>query len=92
MLGAIEPSARFAGGPDQESVGFIPNLTPDHLAHWSANDLTAMLKTGETPELRFVGSSMADVVTNTASLPESDRAAIAAYIKSLPDRPTPPPS
>ena len=51
-----------------------------------------MLKTGYTPDLRFVGSSMADVVVNTASLPHTDRAAIATYIKSLPARPTPPPS
>jgi hypothetical protein len=34
---------------------------------------------------------MTDVVTNTAMLPESDRNAIAAYIKSLPPRPTPAP-
>ena len=32
-----------------------------------------MLKTGYTPDLRFVGSSMADVVVNTASLSDSDR-------------------
>jgi hypothetical protein len=35
---------------------------------------------------------MADVVVNTASLSDSDRAAIATYIKSLPPRPTSPPS
>ena len=92
LLGAIKASGRYAGGADQEGVGFIPNITSDHIGHWSADDLAAMLKTGYTPDLRFVGSSMADVVANTATLPESDRAAIAAYIKSLPDRPTPPPS
>jgi mono/diheme cytochrome c family protein len=92
LLGGIRASTRFAGGPDQEGAGFIPNLTPDHLGRWSAEDVAAMLKTGFTPDLRFVGSSMADVVANTASLPESDRMAIAAYIKSLPTRPTPPPS
>lgn len=92
IFSAIKPSARFAGGPDQAGAGFVPNLTPDHLARWSAGDIATMLKTGFTPDLRFVGSSMADVVTNTASLPDSDRAAIAAYIKALPTRPTPPPS
>jgi mono/diheme cytochrome c family protein len=91
-FGAIKTSARFAGGPDQEGVGYVPNLTPDHLARWSAEDIIDMLKTGYTPDLRFVGSSMADVVVNTASLSDSDTAAIAAYIKSLPPRPTPPPS
>jgi hypothetical protein len=34
---------------------------------------------------------MADVVTNLAMLPESDRDAIAAFVKSLPPRPTPNP-
>ena len=34
--------------------------------------------------------TMADVVTNMAMLPEEDRSAIAAYVKSLPPRPTPP--
>jgi mono/diheme cytochrome c family protein len=91
-FGAIKASTRFAGGPDQEGVGYVPNLTPDHLGRWSAEDIADMLKTGYTPDLRFVGSSMADVVLNTASLPDSDRAAIAEYIKSLPSRPTPPPS
>ena len=52
----------------------------------------ACYRPGYTPDLRFVGSSMAGVVTNTAELPDADRAAIATYIKSLPARPTPPPS
>jgi hypothetical protein len=34
---------------------------------------------------------MADVVTNTAMLPQSDRDAIAVYIQSLPWRDTPRP-
>ncbi len=50
-----------------------------------------MLKTGVTPFHMRVGSSMSEVVTDTATLPESDRQAIAAYIKSLPARPTPKP-
>ena len=92
LVSAIRPATRFAGGPDQEDVGYIPNITPDHLSRWSVDDVADLLKTGRTPDLRFVGSSMADVVTNTASLPQSDRDAIAIYVKSLPPRPTPPPS
>jgi hypothetical protein len=34
---------------------------------------------------------MLDVATNTSMLPQADRDAIAAYIKSLPARPTPRP-
>jgi mono/diheme cytochrome c family protein len=92
LFAAIRPAARFAGGPDQEGIGYIPNITPDHLGAWSEHDIAAMLATGLTRDLRFVGSSMADVVTNTALLPQSDRDAIATYIKALPARPTPPPS
>ena len=92
IFGAVRPATRFAGGPDQSGIGYIPNITPDHLGRWSVGDIAGMLSTGYTPDLRFVGSSMAGVVTNTAELPDADRAAIATYIKSLPARPTPPPS
>jgi mono/diheme cytochrome c family protein len=70
-------------------VGFVPNITPQHIGHWSAHDIAEMLRTGKTPDLRAVGSSMAGVVDNTAQLPQVDRDAIAVYLKSLPARPTP---
>jgi mono/diheme cytochrome c family protein len=43
-----------------------------------------MLESGQTPDGDFVGSSMTAVTRNTEQLPAEDRAAIAAYIKSLP--------
>lgn len=89
VLGAVESSTRFAGGPDIGGVGFVPNITPQGIGHWSAHDIAEMLRTGRTPDLRTVGSSMADVVQNTAALPRADRDAIAVYLKSLPARPTP---
>jgi mono/diheme cytochrome c family protein len=88
LLGGIKPTARYAGGPDPEGVGFVPNITPERLGSWSERDIAALLKTGQTPAHGRVGSSMLDVVTNTAMLPETDRDAIAAYIKSLPARAT----
>jgi mono/diheme cytochrome c family protein len=88
---AIKPKTRFAGGPNPEGVGFAPNITPTGIGDWSEDDLVKLLTTSETPALRFVGASMADVVANTAALPESDRRAIAIYIRSLPPRPTPSP-
>ena len=91
LLGAIKPSTRFAGGPDPEGTGFIPNITPSRIGDWSEADIVRLLETGQTPSHGRVGSSMADVVTNTAKLPGSDREAIARYIKSLPPRPTPHP-
>lgn len=90
-LGAIRPGTRFAGGPDPESVGFVPNITPARLGHWSEAEIAEVLRSGITPDHGRVGSSMDDVVTNTGLLPASDRTAIARYVKALPARPTPRP-
>ncbi|WP_149538690.1 c-type cytochrome [Siccirubricoccus phaeus] len=91
MLLAVKETTRLAGGPDQEGTGFVPNITPARLEHWSEADFVALLTTGRSPEGRVARSSMADVVLNTASLPEADRAAIARYLKSQPARETPRP-
>jgi mono/diheme cytochrome c family protein len=91
LLGGIKPDARFAGGPDPEGVGYIPNITPARISEWTEADVAEMLKTGRTPNHGRIGSSMIDVVTNTAMLPPGDRDAIATYIKSLPSRETPKP-
>jgi mono/diheme cytochrome c family protein len=91
LAGAIKESTRFAGGRDPEGVGFMPNITSTAIGAWSIDDIVRILTDRHTPEGREVGSSMEDVVTNTAMLPEDDRRAIAAYIKSLPARPTPKP-
>jgi mono/diheme cytochrome c family protein len=90
-LGAIKPDTRFAGGQDPEGVGYIPNITPWRIGSWSEADIAEVLKTGSTPNHGRIGSSMTEVVTNTAMLPQSDRNAIAAYVKSLPSRETPKP-
>lgn len=90
-FGGIRTSTRYAGGQDPEGAGFYPNITADRIGAWSEQELVEMLRTGNTPDHGRVGSSMAEVVTNTAMLPESDRQAIAHYIKSLPPRPTPHP-
>jgi mono/diheme cytochrome c family protein len=91
LLEAVEPSTRFAGGPDPGSVGYIPNITPAGIGTWTAAQISETLRTGITPDLRTLGSSMAEVIVNTSSLPVGDRDAIAAYIKALPARPTPDP-
>lgn len=85
---AIKPDTRFAGGRNPEGVGFTPNITSQRIGDWSKEEIVGVLTTGRTPRHDSVGASMADVVTNTAMLPLSDREAIATYIKSLPPRPT----
>ncbi|MCA1408743.1 c-type cytochrome [Ensifer sp. IC3342] len=91
IFGAVRPTTRFAGGPDLEGTGFVPNITPARIGGWSEAEIAEMLKSGRTPNHGRVGSSMSDVVANTSQLPESDRIAIARYIKSLPTRATPHP-
>lgn len=88
-LGGIVPDRRFAGGPDLVGKGWVPNITPheDGLASWTAADIAYLLESGFTPEYDSVGSNMADVVANTAKLSAEDRAAMAAYLSSLPARP-----
>ena len=85
FLGGTDNSRRFAGGPNPEGKGMVPNITPDPsgLGAWSAKDIVEVLTTGFTPDYDSVGGSMAAVVRNPAELPEADRAAIAAYLKSL---------
>ncbi|MDB5553755.1 MAG: cycG [Rhizobium sp.] len=89
VFGGIKPETRFAGGIDPGGVGFFPNITADRIGDWTERDIAELLKTGSTPNHGRVGSSMTDVVTNTAMLPQTDRDAIATYIKSIPARPTP---
>ncbi len=86
-LGAIVSATRFAGGPDPEGKGWVPNITQDEaqgLGKWSKEEIAELLKTGFTPSFDSVGGTMADVVRNTAQLPDADRAAMAEYLKSLP--------
>ncbi len=91
LFGGIKPKTRFAGGVDPQGTGFSPNITPDRIGNWSAQQVSELLRTGNTPKHVRVGSSMAGVVTNMAMLPQGDRDAVAVYLKSLPARPTPAP-
>src|SRR5262249_8299990 len=84
VLGGIIAAARFAGGPDPEgSDGRIPNITQAGIGDYSERDIAQVLETGDLPDGDSVGSRMRAVVRNTSELSPQDRAAIAAYIKSL---------
>jgi len=88
VLGAVVPETRFAGGPNPEGKGWVPNITPHEsgLKSWSKGDVVEILTSGLTPEGDSVGSNMAGVVRHTAKLPASDREAMAEYVKLLPPR------
>ncbi|MGC0396773.1 MULTISPECIES: c-type cytochrome [Bradyrhizobium] len=91
-LGGIIAGERFAGGPNPEGEGWVPNITQKRLGEWSTKDLAYFLKTGELPDGDSAGGAMTRVIKNTSQLPDQDLAAMAEYLKSLPpvDGPTPP--
>jgi mono/diheme cytochrome c family protein len=90
MLGGIVAAQRFAGGPNPEGEGWVPNITQKGLKDWSEKDLAYFLKTGELPDGDTAGGSMARVIRNTSLLSDADRAAMAIYLKSLPPVDGPP--
>jgi mono/diheme cytochrome c family protein len=90
FLGGIVAAQRFAGGPNPEGEGWVPNITRKGLADWSAKDIAYFLETGQTPEGDTAGGSMARVIRNTSQLSPEDRAAMAEYLKSLPPVEGPP--
>ena len=83
-LGGIVEKQRFAGGPNPDGEGWVPNITQKGLADWSEKDIAYMLETGQTPDGDTVGGSMARVIRNTSQLSADDRMAMAVYLKSLP--------
>lgn len=89
-LGGIISTQRFAGGPNPEGEGWVPNITQKRLGEWSVKDIAYFLKNGELPDGDSVGGAMTRVIKNTSQLPDEDIAAMAEYLKSLPPVDGPP--
>jgi mono/diheme cytochrome c family protein len=90
FLGGIVAAQRFAGGPDPDGKGFVPNITQKGISDWSEKDIGYFLESGQTPDGDSAGGSMVSVIRNISQLSEADRTAIATYIKSLPPVDGPP--
>jgi len=90
FLGGIVTAQRFAGGPNPEGEGWVPNITQKGLDDWSVKDFDYFLESGNLPDGDNAGGSMARVIKNTSQLPADDRAAMAQYLKSLPPVAGPP--
>jgi len=90
FLGGIIISQRFAGGPNPEGEGWVPNITQKGIGDWSAKDIADFLENGVTPDGDSAGGSMVRVIKNTSQLKPADRAAIGDYVKSLPPVEGPP--
>ena len=84
FLGGIIAAQRFAGGPNPEGEGWVPNITQKGLGDWSEKDIAYFLENGQTPDGDTVGGSMVRVIKNTSQLSADERAAMAVYLKSLP--------
>jgi mono/diheme cytochrome c family protein len=70
----------------------VPNITQQGIGSWSEQDIADFLETGDMPEGDSASGAMRPVIKNLAQLTAEDRAAMAAYLKSLPpvQGPTPP--
>src|SRR4051794_17078510 len=64
FLGGIVTTQRFAGGPNPEGEGWIPNITQKGISDWSAKDVAYFLETGQMPDGDSAGGSMARVIKN----------------------------
>jgi mono/diheme cytochrome c family protein len=88
-LGAPDGERLLAGSHGGIEGRKAPNITPDvktGIGDWSEDDIASLLKDGGTPDGDFIGGAMAEIVRNTARFTENDRAAIAAYLKTIPPK------
>ena len=87
-LGGTDDTRRYAGAVQGAEGGAVPNITPDRatgIGRWRPGDLAEYLASGATPSGDYAGGGMAEVIENgTRHLAAADRAAIAAYVLSLP--------
>jgi len=66
FLGGMIAAQRFAGGPNPEGEGWVPNITPKGIGDWSGKDIAYFLQTGELPEGDTASGLMARVIKNTS--------------------------
>ncbi len=84
FLGAMDVGRELAGAPLPDGHGKAANLRGGGFLDWTEADIVEALTSGFTPGGDVLGAGMTAVVRNLAELPESDRQAIAVYLKSLP--------
>ena len=71
--------------PARRDHAVCADLYADGVGGWSGGEIVDYLETGMDPDGDFAGSSMAEVVDHSTSRPSAaDRAAIAAYPRSVP--------
>jgi len=88
-LGAERPDARFAGGDADNWNAYAINAQSPAPIPWDADALFAYLRDGWQPDHGVARGPMAEVVSNLASVKESDVRAIATYMAGVFGAPTP---
>ncbi len=90
FLGGPDPDRALAGVTAPKDKDSVPNITPhqDGIGDWPLEDIAIALKTGLLPNFDTFGGDMIPVQENMAELTAEDRAAIAAYLKSIPPKPS----
>ncbi|WP_240009627.1 c-type cytochrome [Marinomonas algicola] len=90
-IGGLQYDQWLMGAASPDGKGRIPNISPidSGISDWSEADIAEYLASGFTPEFDSAGGDMTEVIENTSKLPASDREAIAAYLKALPNGNTP---
>lgn len=86
--GGLDLDQWLGGAPSPDGPGRIPNITPGgkDIASWTVADIAEYLNSGFTPEYDTAGSTMVAVIANTSQLTDTDRRAMAEYLKALPAR------
>ncbi|MGF7174232.1 c-type cytochrome [Azospirillum doebereinerae] len=87
LLGGLDADRYLGGNPDGPDGDKVPNITahPKGVGGWSDGDVGLLLEAGLTPEGDVVGGAMGEVIRNsTSKLTAEDRAAIVAYLKTVP--------
>ena len=85
-FGGLDRTRAFAGAPNPDGEGTIPNITSGEggISDWTAEDIAAALETGFKPDFDSFGGSMVEVQENMAHLTPEDRLAIGMYLKEVP--------
>src|SRR5207237_8970312 len=60
-LGGIIAAQRFAGAPNPEGEGWVPNITQKGIGDWSQNDIGYFLETEPLPDHATAGGLRAAV-------------------------------
>ena len=79
----MDVTRALAGAPLPDGHCKSPSLRGGDFRNWTAADIVEALTSGFTPSGDVLGDGITAVVRNLAELPESDRQAIAIYLKSL---------